>query len=178
MYLAHKPGDFHLLNIMVFFVSFVVNLFVWGTRYFAEPQIWAGLNLSVIVIALLRASRDITSLYVISGELVDPCYSLLRSPSRERSELGPATENVAATTSYATVLLGTALWMLLPIPGVWAGCAIALLASVFYFANDDRSENHAEKDKVSGFDDTSGFACLNDRDAWFSQGTSGGWLCR
>jgi hypothetical protein len=64
-------------------------------------------------------------------------------------ELGPVTENVAATSGYALVLLGTALWMLLPIPGVWVGCAIALLASVFYFASEDRSENHSEKDKVS-----------------------------
>ena len=82
MYLAHKSGDFHLLNIMVFAIGFVVYLFIWGTHYSSEPQIWAGLNLSVILIMLLRALRDVMSLHVISRASLYLFYSILSSPVR------------------------------------------------------------------------------------------------
>jgi hypothetical protein len=58
-------------------------------------------------------------------------------------------ENVAATSGFALVLAGTAFWVLLPIPGVWVGCVIALVASVFYVACEDRGDNHSENEKAS-----------------------------
>ena len=67
-----------------------------------------------------------------------------------RIEFGAATENVIATSGYALVLLGTAMRMLLPVPGVWAGCVVVLLASIFYFTNEDRGTNNSGKETVSG----------------------------
>jgi hypothetical protein len=52
-----------------------------------------------------------------------------------------AIENVVSCSSAALMLLGLAATLLLPLIGAWSGCVLALLASMYYFRNQEPDEN-------------------------------------